>query len=246
MKGIAVKAFARGMNVVRLNQRNCGDTEHLSAGLFHSGLTADPKVRGGGTDRGGRPAVDRRGRIFAGRQPRPEAGRRVRRRRAAADSLVRGGVANPRDQPVRPRAGAPGERSLRVELRARPEAPHEAQRPAAARSVRPQPVTANPHGARIRRGLYRALLRLRRRRGLLPPRERDAGHRPHPPADPHHHVRRRPVRPLAALPRSQGDRKFTHHPAHLQPRRPLRVRRPAEWRRRRWVLGGEVRSWNSP
>jgi predicted alpha/beta-fold hydrolase len=26
---------------VRLNQRNCGKTEHLSAGLFHSGLTAD-------------------------------------------------------------------------------------------------------------------------------------------------------------------------------------------------------------
>jgi uncharacterized protein len=41
MKGLASKAFARGMNVVRLNQRNCGDTEHLSAGLFHSGLTAD-------------------------------------------------------------------------------------------------------------------------------------------------------------------------------------------------------------
>ena len=43
MRGIATKAFARGMNVVRLNQRNCGDTEHLSAGLFHSGLTADVK-----------------------------------------------------------------------------------------------------------------------------------------------------------------------------------------------------------
>ena len=41
MKGLAAKAFARGMNVVRLNQRNCGDTEHLSSGLFHSGLTAD-------------------------------------------------------------------------------------------------------------------------------------------------------------------------------------------------------------
>jgi uncharacterized protein len=41
MRGIATKAFTRGMNVVRLNQRNCGDTEHLSAGLFHSGLTAD-------------------------------------------------------------------------------------------------------------------------------------------------------------------------------------------------------------
>jgi predicted alpha/beta-fold hydrolase len=43
MRGLASKAFARGMNVVRLNQRNCGDTEHLSAGLFHSGLTADAK-----------------------------------------------------------------------------------------------------------------------------------------------------------------------------------------------------------
>jgi len=43
MKGIAAKAFARGMNAVRLNQRNCGNTEHLSAGLFHSGLTADVK-----------------------------------------------------------------------------------------------------------------------------------------------------------------------------------------------------------
>ena len=43
MRGMAAKAFARGMNVVRLNQRNCGDTEHLSAGLFHSGLTADAR-----------------------------------------------------------------------------------------------------------------------------------------------------------------------------------------------------------
>src|SRR5436309_14992224 len=41
MRGIAAKAFARGMNVLRLNQRNCGNTEHLAAGLFHSGLTAD-------------------------------------------------------------------------------------------------------------------------------------------------------------------------------------------------------------
>jgi predicted alpha/beta-fold hydrolase len=41
IRGLAAKAFARGMNIVRLNQRNCGDTEHLSAGLFHSGLTAD-------------------------------------------------------------------------------------------------------------------------------------------------------------------------------------------------------------
>lgn len=42
MRGIAAKGWARGFNVVRLNQRNCGGTEHLSEGLYHSGLTADP------------------------------------------------------------------------------------------------------------------------------------------------------------------------------------------------------------
>lgn len=42
MRGMADKAWARGFNVVRLNQRNCGGTEHLTRGLYHSGLTADP------------------------------------------------------------------------------------------------------------------------------------------------------------------------------------------------------------
>jgi uncharacterized protein len=41
MRGIADKAFRRGFNIVRLNQRNCGGTEHLSPGLYHSGLTGD-------------------------------------------------------------------------------------------------------------------------------------------------------------------------------------------------------------
>jgi predicted alpha/beta-fold hydrolase len=42
MCGIADKAWTAGWNVVRLNQRNCGGTEHLSRGLYHSGLTGDP------------------------------------------------------------------------------------------------------------------------------------------------------------------------------------------------------------
>ena len=42
MAGISDKAWAAGWNVVRLNQRNCGGTEHLSRGLYHSGLTHDP------------------------------------------------------------------------------------------------------------------------------------------------------------------------------------------------------------
>jgi predicted alpha/beta-fold hydrolase len=41
MRGVADKAWAAGFNVVRLNQRNCGGTEHLSATLYHSGLSAD-------------------------------------------------------------------------------------------------------------------------------------------------------------------------------------------------------------
>ncbi len=42
MRGVAHKAWRRGWNVVLLNQRNCGNTEHLAPGLYHSGLTADP------------------------------------------------------------------------------------------------------------------------------------------------------------------------------------------------------------
>jgi uncharacterized protein len=42
LKGLADKAWRQGWNVVRVNQRNCGGTEHLTPGLYHSGLTADP------------------------------------------------------------------------------------------------------------------------------------------------------------------------------------------------------------
>src|SRR5690606_20688676 len=41
MRGIADKAFRAGFNVLLLNQRNCGGTEALCAGLYHSGLTHD-------------------------------------------------------------------------------------------------------------------------------------------------------------------------------------------------------------
>jgi predicted alpha/beta-fold hydrolase len=41
MRGIADKAYARGFSVILLNQRNCGGTEHLAPGLYHSGLTHD-------------------------------------------------------------------------------------------------------------------------------------------------------------------------------------------------------------
>jgi predicted alpha/beta-fold hydrolase len=41
MLGIADKALGAGFNAVLLNQRNCGGTEHLGPGLYHSGLIED-------------------------------------------------------------------------------------------------------------------------------------------------------------------------------------------------------------
>jgi predicted alpha/beta-fold hydrolase len=41
MLAIAQKAFAIGFNVVRVNFRNCGGTEHLTSTLYHGGLSED-------------------------------------------------------------------------------------------------------------------------------------------------------------------------------------------------------------
>jgi predicted alpha/beta-fold hydrolase len=41
MRGLAAKALAAGFNAILLNQRNCGGTEHLGPGLYHSGLIDD-------------------------------------------------------------------------------------------------------------------------------------------------------------------------------------------------------------
>jgi predicted alpha/beta-fold hydrolase len=41
MLGTADKALAAGWNAVRLNMRNCGETEHLSPTLYNSGMSAD-------------------------------------------------------------------------------------------------------------------------------------------------------------------------------------------------------------
>jgi uncharacterized protein len=44
MLGTADKAFAAGFNVLRMNQRNCGGTEHLTPTLYHAGLSEDYRV----------------------------------------------------------------------------------------------------------------------------------------------------------------------------------------------------------
>jgi uncharacterized protein len=41
IKGIAGRAWAAGCNVIRMNMRNCGDTDALTPTLYHSGLSGD-------------------------------------------------------------------------------------------------------------------------------------------------------------------------------------------------------------
>jgi uncharacterized protein len=41
IRGIAALAFAAGMNVIRMNMRNCGGSEQLTPTLYHSGRSAD-------------------------------------------------------------------------------------------------------------------------------------------------------------------------------------------------------------
>lgn len=44
MLATARKAFAAGFNIVRMNLRNCGDSEHLTPTIYHGGLTEDLRV----------------------------------------------------------------------------------------------------------------------------------------------------------------------------------------------------------
>ena len=42
--GTAQKAYGAGFNVLRLNMRNCGATEHLTPTLYHSGMSGDMRA----------------------------------------------------------------------------------------------------------------------------------------------------------------------------------------------------------
>ena len=44
MLSTARKAYLAGFNVIRLNLRNCGGTEHLTPTLYNSGLSGDVRA----------------------------------------------------------------------------------------------------------------------------------------------------------------------------------------------------------
>jgi hypothetical protein len=41
IQGVTARAWAGGFNVIRMNMRNCGDTDALTPTLYHSGLSSD-------------------------------------------------------------------------------------------------------------------------------------------------------------------------------------------------------------
>lgn len=57
MRGMAAKAYLAGFNVIRMNQRTCGGTDHLTPTLYNSGLSSDYRAitrelsQGDGLDR---------------------------------------------------------------------------------------------------------------------------------------------------------------------------------------------------
>jgi predicted alpha/beta-fold hydrolase len=58
MLGIATKAWRMGFNIVRLNQRCCGGTEHLTPTLYNSSMSGDLRaVLGELADKDGLPAL---------------------------------------------------------------------------------------------------------------------------------------------------------------------------------------------
>lgn len=44
IKGLGMRAWAAGFNVIRMNMRNCGGTDELTPTLYHSGLSGDVGV----------------------------------------------------------------------------------------------------------------------------------------------------------------------------------------------------------
>ena len=127
MRGLADKAFAAGFNVVRLNQRNCGGTEHLSRGLYHSGLTADPLfVLNELRDRDGLSRFAVAGYSLGGNITMKLAGE-LGERDVSRGEGVRGGVAGDRARRLHAVDRAAREPHLRVEFLPQPAGPHAPQ-----------------------------------------------------------------------------------------------------------------------
>ena len=173
MRGLADKAWRRGWNAVLLNQRNCGGTEHLTPGLYHSGLTADPRavIRELVESDGSRRSASSATRSAAiSRSSWPASWRRTR----TAGARGRRRQPDDRSRALRARDRAPRQHRLSVELRAQPPGPHAPQGAGVAAALRPGAARPHLDDSPVRRRLHGATPRIRRRDELLRPSQRHA------------------------------------------------------------------------
>ena len=183
MRGISDKAWAAGWNIVRLNQRNCGGTEHLSRGLYHSGLTHDPLfVMRELIDRDGVPAVAIAGYSLGGNLALKLAGELGD---AAPPELIAVCAVSPTMDLaacVR-RARAAIEHAVRMELRPQPEGADAAEGRGVSRTPSRSSALTRIWTVRQFDEAYTAPHHgFRDADRLLLPGERDARHRSHPRA----------------------------------------------------------------
>jgi pimeloyl-ACP methyl ester carboxylesterase len=161
MRGLASQALRRGWNAVLLNQRNCGGTERLTPGLYHSGLTADPvAVMRELVDKDGIRDIGVVGYSLGGNLSIKLAGELGRQRVIACP---RGSRRKPDDRPrrVRARDRAPRQRRVPVEFCAQPARPHAPKSRGVARRIRSGAARPHMDDSRVRRAVHRAISRIR-------------------------------------------------------------------------------------
>ena len=158
IRGIAARAWEAGCNVVRMNMRNCGDTDALTPTLYHSGLSGDVgAVVEHYAERFGLERVALVGYSMGGNLVLKLAGEWGNR-----PPLVRRGRGLPGDRSgCRLRCAArAGQSRLRVAISARADAAlFAARRRCFRRFMRPGGDRAGPFAARVRRQDRGSLLR---------------------------------------------------------------------------------------
>ena len=212
MCGMSDKAWAAGWNVVRLNQRNCGNTEHLCRGLYHSGLTHDAQHVYRRTARARRHPRAGRRRLFTGWKSGAQTGRRARGSTSGRSEGSMRCLPDHRPGTVRRCARAPRELRVSVEFRPQPQGTDAPEGRGGSRRVLPRRAARHLERQTIRRRLHGAVPWLSRFRRLLLSGERAARHRSHSRADADPGGRRRPVRAAGAIPCAPGSRKTRTSP----------------------------------
>ena len=245
MRGLADKAWRRGWNAVLLNQRNCGGTEPLTPGLYHSGLTEDPRlvIRALADDEGLR-SFGVVGYSLGGNVTMKLAGELADHPDLPVRAVVAVSPTIDLERCVRAierRVNIAYEWNFVRHLKARMRA-----RPSSGRGVRSHQARRHPYDSRVRRDLHGAAPRLRRRDRLLPSCERHPRDRSHPDPGADSHGRGRSVRAGGAV-RGPGCRGecVDRAPGRTR-RRPLRLlcapnRDDGYWRKRgRWSFASAL------